>query len=61
MKGATAIIWKMLQVAHLAWRKLTAPELVPLVASGTTFKDGIALKSGHERNDMDHQPQRAAA
>jgi len=61
VEGATAIIWKMLQVAEQSWRKLNAPELLPLVASGMTFKDGIKMKSGHERNDMDHQPERIAA
>jgi len=59
--GATAIIWKMLRVAEQAWRTLNASELLPLVASGMTFKDGIALKSGHERNHLDHQPERTAA
>lgn len=61
VEGATAIIWKMLQVAQQAWRKLNAPELLPLVASGMTFKDGIVLKSGHEKNDRNHQPERTAA
>lgn len=59
--GATAIIWKMLQVAEQSWRKLNAPELLPLVASGITFKDGFVLKSGHDKNDMTHQPERTAA
>lgn len=61
VEGATAIIWKMLQVAEQAWRKLNAPELLPLVASGMTFKDGIVLKSGHDKNDRNHQPERTAA
>jgi len=61
MEGAKAIIWKMLRVAEQSWRKVNAPELFPLVASGMTFKDGIRLKSGHERQDMNHQPERTAA
>lgn len=61
VEGATAIIWKMLQVAEQSWRKLNAPELLPLVASGMTCKDGIVLKSGHDKNDMNHQPERTAA
>lgn len=61
VEGATAIIWKILQVAEQSWRKLNAPELLPLVASGMTFKDGIVLKSGHDKNDMNHQPERTAA
>ncbi|HMS84470.1 MAG TPA: IS256 family transposase [Nitrospira sp.] len=61
VEGAKAIIWKMLRVAERSWRKLNAPELLPLVASGMPFKDGIRLKSEHKRNDMDHQPERTAA
>jgi hypothetical protein len=60
-EGATAIIWKALQVAETSWRRLNAPQLLPLVASGMTFKDGIRLKSGDERNDMNQQPERTAA
>ena len=51
----------MLRVAETSWRKLNAPELLLLVASGMTFKDGIVLPSGQERNDMHHQPERTAA
>lgn len=61
VEGAKAIIWKMLRVAETSWRKLNAPELLPLVASGMTFKDGIRLKSGNDKNDMNHQPERTAA
>jgi putative transposase len=61
VEGAKAIIWKMLQVAEQSWRKLNAPDLLPLVASGMIFKDGIRLKSGHERKEMNHQPERTAA
>jgi len=59
--GATAVIWKLLQVAQQSWRKLNAPELMPLVASGMLFKDGIVLKSGRDRNDRNLQPERTAA
>jgi putative transposase len=61
VEGAKAIIWKMLRVAEKSWRKLNAPELLPLVASGMMFKNGIRLKSGLERNDMIQQPERTAA
>jgi hypothetical protein len=44
-----------------SWRKRNAPEFLPLVASGFTCPDGIMLKSGHERNDRNHQPKRTAA
>ncbi|MCP9455472.1 MAG: hypothetical protein NNA18_05105 [Nitrospira sp.] len=61
VEGATAIIWTMRQVAEPAGRKLHAPERLPLVTSGMMFKDGIVLKSGHEKNDRNHQPERTAA
>jgi hypothetical protein len=61
VEGAKAIAWKMLQVAEMSWRKLNAPELLSLVASGMRFKDGIRPKSGNETNDMNHQPERTAA
>lgn len=61
VEGAKAIIWKMLRVAEKSWRKLNAPELLPLVTSGMTFKDGIKLQSGHERSVINHQQERTAA
>jgi putative transposase len=39
--GAKAIIWKMLRVAEQTWRKLNAPDLLPWVASGVRFPDGV--------------------
>ena len=39
--NAKAMIWKLLTVAEKAWRKLNAPELMPLVAAGTEFVDGV--------------------
>lgn len=60
-EGAKAIIWKMLRVAEKSWRKLNAPELLPLVASGVTFKDGVMTKSGSVESDVNHQPERTAA
>lgn len=62
VESAKAIIWKMLIVAQKTWRKLNAPELLPLVASGVKFKDGEMLKkSGSVRNEVNHQPERTAA
>ena len=49
VEGATVLIWKMLQVAEKSWRKLNAPALLPLVASGRTFQDGIMLKQDTRR------------
>ena len=61
VEGAKAIIWKMLQVAEKSWRKLNAPQLLPLVASGMKFKDGVLLKSGNVKSVVSHQPERTAA
>ena len=61
VEGAKAIIWKMLQVAETSWRKLNAPELLPLVASGVVFKDGGMTTSGSVKSDVNHQPERTAA
>ncbi|MDE3051233.1 MAG: transposase, partial [Nitrospirota bacterium] len=61
VEGAQAIIWKMLQVAEKSWRKLNAPELLPLVVSGVTFKDGVMTKSGGLESAVNHQPERTAA
>jgi len=61
VEGAQAMIWKMLRVAEQAWRKLNAPELLPLVASGTPFKDGTMSRSGSVKRDGNYQPERTAA
>jgi putative transposase len=39
--SATAAIWKLLQVAETAFRRLNAPELRPGVHAGTQYKDGV--------------------
>jgi len=49
VEGAKAIIWKMLRVAEQTWRKLNAPDLLPLVAAGVVFKDGV-------RNEAEVKP-----
>ncbi|MBS0180934.1 MAG: transposase [Nitrospira sp.] len=61
VEGAKAIIWKMLRVAEKSWRKLNAPQLLPLVASGMKFKDGVMLKSKHMKSDVGPQSERTAA
>lgn len=61
VEGAEAIIWKMLRVAETSWRKLNAPELLPLVASGITFNDGAMTKSGRVESAVNHRPERTAA
>ena len=40
VEAATALIWKVLQVAEQTFRRLNAPELLPLVYAGVPFVDG---------------------
>jgi putative transposase len=39
--AATALIWKLLQVAEQTFRRLNAPELLPAVYAGAKYVDGI--------------------
>jgi putative transposase len=39
--AATALIWKLLQVAEQTFRRLNAPELLPAVYAGAQYVDGI--------------------
>jgi len=41
VESATALIWKLLQVAECHFRRLNAPELLPLVYAGIQFVDGM--------------------
>jgi hypothetical protein len=61
VESAQAIIWKMLTVAEKTWRKLNAPELLPLVASGVPFKDGEMRRAGSVNRDRNDQSERTAA
>ena len=40
VESATALIWKVLQIAEQTFRRLNAPELLPLVYAGVSFVDG---------------------
>ena len=40
VESATALIWKLLQVAEQRFRRLNAPELLSLVYAGVPFVDG---------------------
>jgi transposase-like protein len=61
VEGARAVIWKMLRVAEQTWRKLNAPELLPLVASGATFTDGVRDDARPQRSEATPQPEAIAA
>jgi transposase-like protein len=42
--NATAMIWKLLQVAEKTFRKLDAPHLLAEVAEGVTYVNGVRVK-----------------
>lgn len=46
---ATAMIWKVLQVAEQSFRRLNAPELLPAVYVGAKFVDGIKHSVSHDQ------------
>jgi hypothetical protein len=41
VESATALIWKVLQVAEQTFRRLNAPELLPAVYAGIMYVDGV--------------------
>ncbi len=41
VESATALIGKLLQVAEHSFRRLNAPELLPLVCAGVQFVNGV--------------------
>jgi transposase-like protein len=49
VENATAVIWKTLLVAEQSFRRLDAPELLPQVAEGVVYVDGVREKRGNER------------
>ena len=42
--NATAVIWKTLLIAEQTFRKLNAPELLPEVAEGVEYVDGVRVR-----------------
>ena len=45
VESATALIWKVLQVAERTFRRLNAPELLPAVYAGVQFVDGVQQRT----------------
>ena len=45
VQGATALIWRVLMVADQRFRKLNAPELLPLVYAGQQYQNGKPIKN----------------
>ena len=41
VENATALIWKMLQVAESTFRRLKGAELLPAVYAGAQYVDGV--------------------
>jgi putative transposase len=41
VENATALIWKILQVAESTFRRLTGAELLPAVYAGAQYVDGV--------------------
>jgi transposase-like protein len=60
-EGAKAIIWNVLRVAERTWRKLNAPELLPLVAAGASFTDGVRYEAEPDRRRTKPRPEAVAA
>jgi transposase-like protein len=48
-KDATTVIWKTLLVAERSFRRLDSPELLPEVAEGVVYVDGVREKRGNEK------------
>lgn len=49
VENACALIWKVLRVAEKMFRKLNAPHLLPSVANGAKYVDGIEVKVNRKR------------
>ena len=58
VQGATALIWRVLMVAEKRFRKLNAPELLPLVYAGQQYQDGKPIKN--EKTSTRRRSKRAA-
>ena len=58
VQGATALIWRVLMVAEQRFRKLNAPELLPLVYGGQQYQDGKPVKN--EKTSAKRRSKRAA-
>jgi putative transposase len=52
-ENATAVIWKLLQVAASPFRKLNGAELLPAVYAGGQSRDGV------KRRETAQQPRAA--
>lgn len=47
--NATAVVWKMLLVAERKFRRINSPELLPAVAAGQQYHDGLPNTGGQHQ------------
>ena len=47
--NATAVVWKMLLVAERKFRRINSPELLPAVAAGQQYHDGLPIRVGQHQ------------
>ena len=47
--NATAVVWKMLLLAERKFRRINSPELLPAVAAGQQYHDGLPIKGGQHQ------------
>jgi putative transposase len=52
VENATALIWKVLMVAQMNFRRLDAPHLLADVYEGRLFEDGVQTKRFEERTGL---------
>jgi len=45
VENATAVIWKILQVAESTFRRLRGAELLPAVYAGAQYSDGVQQRT----------------
>lgn len=46
--NATALIWRILRVAETRFRRLDAPELMPMVYAGHPYENGVPINTGKQ-------------
>jgi putative transposase len=56
--NATALIWRLMMVAERTFRRLDHPELLPEVALGVRFHDGLRV---FDQDEQEEQLRRSAA
>jgi putative transposase len=49
VENATALIWKLLQVAESTFRRLRGAELLPAVYAGAQYKDGVQRSTSRQQ------------